>query len=57
MASLPSASVTTTGRFTTASASRIATWGWLITGVAMSEPYWPGFVMVNVPPRTSSGGY
>ncbi len=24
-------------------------------GVAMIVPYWPGFVIVNVPPRTSSG--
>ena len=23
-------------------------------GVAMIEPYWPGLVIVNVPPRTSS---
>ncbi len=36
--SLPSSSVTTTGRLTTASVSRIATCGWLITGVAMIEP-------------------
>ena len=55
MLSFPSASVTTTGRLTTASTSRIATCGWLMTGVAMSVPNWPGFVIVNVPPRTSSG--
>ena len=24
-------------------------------GVAMSDPYWPGLVIVKVPPRTSSG--
>ena len=36
--SLPSSSVTTTGRLTTASVSRIATCGWLMTGVAMIEP-------------------
>ena len=36
--SFPSSSVTTTGRFTTASVSRIATCGWLITGVARIEP-------------------
>ena len=36
--SLPSSSVITTGRLTTASVSRIATCGWLITGVAMIEP-------------------
>src|SRR5215210_3874114 len=53
--SLPSSSVSTTGRLTTASVSRIATWGWLITGVAMIEPYPPGLVIVNDPPRTSSG--
>ena len=45
----------TTGRLTTASVSRIATCGWLITGVAMIEPAPPGLVIVNVPPRTSSG--
>jgi hypothetical protein len=26
-----------------------------MTGVAISVPYWPGFVIVNVPPATSSG--
>src|SRR5215207_3710095 len=36
--SLPSSSVITTGRLTIASVSRIATCGWLITGVAMIEP-------------------
>src|SRR5947199_127203 len=52
--SLPSLSVSTTGRLITASRSRIATCGWLMIGVAMIEPYWPGLVIVNVPPRTSS---
>ena len=36
--SLPSSSVTTTGRLTTASVSRMPTCGRLITGVAMIEP-------------------
>jgi hypothetical protein len=40
---------------TTASVSRIATCGWLITGVAMIDPAPPGLVIVNEPPRTSSG--
>src|SRR4051794_9262115 len=53
--SLPSESVITTGRLTTASRSRIATCGWLMIGVAMIEPYWPGLVIVNVAPATSSG--
>ena len=55
MASSPFSPVTTTGRLTIASRSRIATCGWLMIGVAMIEPYCPGFVIVNVPPRTSSG--
>ena len=55
IASVPSSPVTTTGRLTIASRSRIATCGWLMTGVAMIEPNCPGFVIVNVPPRTSSG--
>ena len=29
--------------------------GWLITGVPWNVPYPPGFVIVNVPPATSSG--
>ena len=53
--SLPSLSVMTTGRFTTASKSRIATWGRLMIGVAMIEPYCPGLVIVKVAPCTSSG--
>jgi hypothetical protein len=53
--SLPPSSVITTGRLTTASRSRIATCGWLMTGVAMIEPNWPGLVIVNVPSWTSSG--
>ena len=36
--SVPSSSVITTGRLTIASVSRIATCGWLITGVARIEP-------------------
>src|ERR1700740_2448219 len=56
MESLPSASVTTTGRFTIASRSRIPTWGWLMMGVAMIAPYCPGVVIVHVPPWTSSRG-
>ena len=55
MLSLPSSSVITTARLTTASMSRIATCGWLMIGVAATAPNWPGFVIVNVPPRTSSG--
>jgi len=34
---------------------RIADCGWLITGVPWNVPYPPGFVIVNVPPATSSG--
>ena len=30
------------------------TCGWLMIGVAMIEPNWPGLVIVNVPPSTSS---
>ena len=55
IASSPSAPVTTTGRLTIASRSRIATCGWLMIGVAAIAPNWPGLVIVNVPPRTSSG--
>ena len=54
--SLPSASVTTTGRLTIASRSRIATCGWLMIGVAMIVPNWPGLVIVNVPPLDLVGG-
>ena len=54
IASWPSRS-TTTGRFTIASRSRIPTWGWLMIGVASTAPNWPGLVIVNVPPWTSSG--
>src|SRR3954467_15451636 len=46
---------TTTGRFTIASRSRIATWGWLMIGVARTAPNCPGLVIVKVPPWTSSG--
>ena len=51
---VPPAAVTTTGRSTIASMSRIATCGWLITGVAITVPNWPGLVIVKVPSRTSS---
>src|SRR5882724_10963048 len=51
----PSAPSTTTGRFTTASRSRMPTWGWLMIGVASTAPNWPGLVIVKVPPATSSG--
>ena len=40
----------TTGRFTIASRSRIATCGWLMIGVASTAPNWPGLVIVKVPP-------
>jgi len=55
MLSSPDGSLTTTGRRTIASMSRIAICGWLITGVAMTVPYCPGLVIVNVPSRISSG--
>src|SRR5215208_2906112 len=55
MLSRPSASVTTTGRFTTASRSRMAICGWLMIGVASTAPKAPGLVMVKVPPLSSSG--
>ena len=54
MASVPSAAVTTTGFRCTPSVERIATWGWLITGNCIMVPYWPGLVMVKVPPAISS---
>ena len=54
MASVPSGSSTTTGRFLTPSVDTIATWGWLMTGAVMSVPNPPGLVMVNVPPEISS---
>ena len=51
MASLPCSSVTTTGRLTIASTSRIATWPSGMIGVPISAPKTPGLVMVKVPPR------
>ena len=55
IASWPDSSEMTTGRLTTASRSRMAIWGWLMIGVAAIAPKAPGLVIVNVPPRTSSG--
>ncbi len=54
IASVPSASVTTTGLRVTPSVERIATWGWLMTGITMNVPNGPEFEMVNVPPEMSS---
>ena len=42
MASLPAASVTTTGRRLTPSVERIITWGWLMTGSCTKVPDAPG---------------
>src|ERR687887_2260886 len=53
--SWPCSSWTTHGRFTTAYVPRIAACGWLMIGVPWNVPYPPGFVIVNVPPLTSSG--
>ncbi len=53
--SLPWSSVTTIGRFTIASTSRIATWPSGMIGVPISAPNTPGLVIVNVPPLISSG--
>ena len=53
--SSPSGPVTTTGRFLIPSVDRIATCGWLMIGSVMYVPNGPGFVIVNVPPSTSSG--
>src|SRR6476646_954514 len=46
---------TTAGTFSTAPTPRMATCGWLITGVAKILPKLPKFVIENVPPCTSSG--
>ena len=35
--------------------ARIATWGWLMIGSVSAVPNGPMFVIVNVPPTTSSG--
>ena len=45
----------TTGRFSTVSKPRMPVCGWLMIGTEISEPNGPGFVIVNVPPCTSSG--
>src|SRR5688500_6569084 len=44
--SSPSGPATTFGRFSIAPTPRIATWGWLMIGVPMSDPNTPGLVMV-----------
>ena len=49
------ASSITTGRFTIASNARIAAFGMLMIGTLATDPYGPGFVIVNVAPWTSSG--
>ena len=54
MASLPSGSSTTTGRFLTPSVETMATWGWLMTANVIRVPKPPGLVMVNVLPEISS---
>ena len=53
-ASVPSGAVITTGRRLIPSVERIATCGWLMIGAVMNVPNGPGFVIVNVPPATSS---
>src|SRR5262245_53558474 len=53
--SSPSGPVSTLGRFSIAPTQRIATCGWLMIGVPVSEPKTPGFVIVNVPSWTSRG--
>ena len=55
MLSVPSGSSTTTGFRFTPSVLRIATWGWLITGIVSSVPNGPGLVIVKVPLEMSSG--
>ena len=49
------ASSITTGSFPPLPTPRMATCGWLITGVAKTLPKLPKFVIENVPPCTSSG--
>ena len=51
----PISSWMTHGRFTSAYVPRIADCGWLMIGVPWNVPKLPGFVIVNVPPWTSSG--
>src|SRR5215831_154833 len=53
--SSPSGPVSTLGRFSIAPTQRIATCGWLMIGVPVSEPKTPGLVMVKVPSCTSRG--
>src|SRR5437763_1047346 len=53
--SVPSASVTTLGRFSIAPTPRIATCGWLMMGAPAYDPNTPGLVIVNVPRWISSG--
>ena len=55
IASPPSSVSTTTGLRTMASVDRIATCGWLITGIVSTDPAEPLLEMVNVPPLISSG--
>ncbi len=52
---MPSLSVRTVSRLTTAPVPRMATWGWLRIGVSNSAPRLPVLVSVNVPPLSSSG--
>ncbi len=52
---MPIASSTTTGRFSMVPTPRMATCGWLMIGMPNWAPNWPGFVIVKVPPCTSSG--
>src|ERR1019366_76705 len=54
IASDPSGAVMTTGRRFTPSVDRIATCGWLMIGAVKKVPNGPGFVIVKVPPTTSS---
>ena len=48
------ASSRTTGRFSMVPTPRMPTCGWLMMGVPNRLPKTPGFVMVKVPPCTSS---
>ena len=49
------ASSMTTARFSMAPTPRMPTCGWLMIGMPNCAPKTPGFVIVNVPPGTSSG--
>ena len=55
IASPPSVVGTTTGLRVIASVDRIATCGWLITGIVSTDPAEPLLEIVNVPPLISSG--